>query len=116
MALAYVLGAITITVILAGVAVVVLARIYHSGASNGGRRSPTLRAKATVLGKRTDEVTHHNAAFASITTKYYYVTFDLGNGDTMELSTDKHTYKDDNIGKSGTLVYKGSKFINFVKS
>lgn len=115
MALAYVLGAITITVILTGVAFLLLARIYHSGTSSGGRRSPTLRAKATVLGKRTDEVTHHNAAFASITTKYHYITFDLGNGDTIELLTNKHIYRENNIGKSGTLVYKGSKFVNFVK-
>ena len=113
MALAYVLGAITFVVVLTVVAVIILGRVFHSGVSTGGRRAPLVSAKATIIGKRADEVHRGNSAMGTINTKYYYVTFDLDNGDTMELLTNKRLYNESNIGKVGTLSYKGSKFVAF---
>lgn len=96
------------------VGAILLYRVFSSGST--GRKAPILKVPATVLGKRFDEVTRGSSAMGTITTtKYYYITFDLGNGDTIELLADKETFQDDNVGKSGILTYKGTKFLGFIK-
>ena len=111
MALFIVLGG----VLLAAVGIIILGRVFTVG-TVGGRRVPVQKKCATILGKRKEEIMRGTGGMGALMHTRYYITFDLGDGDTIELFADKELFNDSNIGKSGILTFKGSKYIGFIEN
>ena len=99
------------SIILAIVGVVVLFRVFSIGMFNRRKLSAT-QAKATVIGKRMQEV-GYGSPMGGVYHNRYYATFDLGNSDTIELAVDKSFSEKIEVGNVGTLFFKGDKYLNF---
>ena len=63
---------------------------------------------ATVLNKRKQDMLRSSGVYTN-----YFILFDLGNGDRLEMPVGKWLYKKSPIGKKGILTYKGGLFISF---
>ena len=74
------------------------------------RNAPQLKVSAGVVVKRTS-VSHHNN-FAST---HYYVTFEVESGYRMEFAVDGPVYGMLAEGDVGSLTFKGSEFVDFVR-
>lgn len=90
-----------------GVAFTLLSRVFFAGSATFVK-TKTRRTDATVLGKRKKDMYRSSGIYTN-----YFITFDLGHGDKLELPVTKKVWRQDNIGKSGVLTYKGEIFINF---
>ena len=92
------------------VSVILLSRITFYGAVSSIRSKPK-EASATILNKRKQDMMRSSGVYTN-----YFMLFDLGGGDKLELPINKKLFKADNIGKSGTLIYKGGIFISFTEA
>ena len=99
------------SIILAIVGVVVLFRVFSIGVFNKRKLSAT-QAKATVIGKRMQEVSR-GSPMGGVYHNRYYATFDLGNDDTIEMAVNKSFSKKFDVGNTGTLFFKGDKYLSF---
>lgn len=99
------------SVILLVVGIIVLFRVFSVGTINK-RKLSTTQAKATVVGKRMQEV-RRGSPTGTVWHKRYYATFDLGNDDTIEMAVDKSFSKKFEVGDKGTLFFKGDKYLIF---
>ena len=63
---------------------------------------------ATVLNRRKQDMLRSSGIYTN-----YFILFDLGKGDRLELPVGKQLYKKCHIGKEGILTYKGELFISF---
>ena len=93
-------------IIILALVLVLLARALFSGTFTF-IKTKTKKASATVLGKRKKEI------LGRLIRTVYFIRFDLGNGDSIELPVNKKLFYKENVGKSGVLTYKGSYFIDF---
>ena len=99
------------SIILAMVGVVVLFRVFSIGVFNKRKLSAT-QAKATVIGKRMQEGSR-GSPMGGVYHNRYYATFDLGNDDTIEMAVNKSFSKKFDVGNTGTLFFKGDKYLSF---
>jgi hypothetical protein len=76
--------------------------------------APRISVPARVVTKRTEvSGTHSHIHNHSHTSTYYYVTFELGSRDRVELPMYGHEYGMLIEGDQGILTFKGDEFIDF---
>ena len=90
-------------------AIVLLFRVIFAG-SHTFVKTPKKQLRATIFGKRSRDVFRASGVYTN-----YFITFELGEGDYIELSVDKKLFKEENIGVRGILTYKGNIFLSFVE-
>ena len=87
--------------------------------------SPRLTEDVLITGKRTDTRRHSNANMGDITgahgyhssfTTWYYVTFQLENGQRKELQVRGTVYGQLAEGDRGKLTWQGTRFVDFERS
>ena len=87
---------------------------------NKNNRSPRLTVPATIVAKRTNYTRHrHNGAgnhhhYHTSTT--YYVTFEVGSGDRMELNMAGTEYGLLIEGDRGMLTFQGTRYLGFERT
>lgn len=90
------------------VGITLLSRVFFAGSVSFVKtKSKTVPAK--ILNKRKKDMLRASGVYTN-----FFMLFDLGNGDKLELPINKKLYKKDNLGKTGMLTYKGGIFVNFV--
>ena len=100
-------------VLVMGVFVVTIAR--GIGQWNKNNNSPRITVPATVVSKRTHVSRHHHAGehHHSHTSTSYYVTFQVGSGDRMELHVPGTEYGLLVEGDQGDLSFQGTRYLGF---
>lgn len=85
-------------------------------------QSPRLTVEATVVAKRmnVEHHHHHNAGDATgahghhtLTSAYYYVTFQVESGDRMEFHVSGSEYGMLVEGDKGKLMFQGTRYLSF---
>ena len=85
-------------------------------------QSPRLTVEATVVAKRmnVEHHNHHNATDATgahghhtLTSMYYYVTFQVESGDRMEFHVSGSEYGMLVEGDKGKLMFQGTRYLSF---
>lgn len=85
-------------------------------------QSPRLTVEATVVAKRVnvEHHHHHNAGDATgahghhtLTSMYYYVTFQVESGDRMEFHVSGSEYGMLVEGDKGKLMFQGTRYLSF---
>lgn len=85
-------------------------------------QSPRLTIEATVVAKRmnVEHHHHHNATDATgahghhtLTSTYYYVTFQVESGDRMEFHVSGSEYGMLVEGDKGKLMFQGTRYLSF---
>lgn len=82
-------------------------------------QSPRLTVEATVVAKRmnVEHHNHHNATGAhghhTLTSTYYYVTFQVESGDRMEFHVSGSEYGMLVEGDKGKLMFQGTRYLSF---
>ena len=85
-------------------------------------QSPRLTVEATVVAKRmnVEHHNHHNATDATgahghhtLTSTYYYVTFQVESGDRMEFHVSGSEYGMLVEGDKGKLMFQGTRYLSF---
>ena len=71
--------------------------------------SPILTEDAVIVGRRTD------VSGMDHTSTYYFATFQLGNGDRLELALKGTEYGMLAEGDRGKLTYQGTRYLSFVR-
>lgn len=99
---------IGIPLILFGVGIFFLVKIFFLPAFSSGRKREAQTVTASVLGKREEFLTNTTGMYS-----LYYVTFSLGENDKIELKVSKSEYKDLNHMDKVQLTHKGDKLVNF---
>ncbi len=99
---------IGIPLIIFGIGVFFLVKIFFLPPFNSGRRKQTQTVLASVLGKR-EEVMHNPTGLYSL----YFVTFVFGENDKIELKTTKSEYKSLDYMDKVELTHKGEKLISY---
>lgn len=82
---------------------------------NKNNHSPRITVPVTIVAKRTN-VSRHNRAgdhHHSHTSTSYYVTFELGSGDRMELHVPGTEYGLLVEGDKGNLSFQGTRYLGF---
>ncbi len=87
--------------------------------------SPRLTEEALITGKRTDMRHHSHANMGDMTgargyhssfATWYYVTFQMENGQRKELQVRGSVYGQLAEGDRGKLTYQGTRFVDFERS
>lgn len=65
--------------------------------------TPTEIRRAVIISKETLDTTH------------YYVVFEFDNGDRKKFAVEKDTASEWIVNDTGTVKYKGSNFVNFIR-
>ena len=97
-----------IPLIIIGIGVVFLLKIFFFPAFFSGRKKVTQTVTARVLGKR-EEVMHNPTGMYYL----YYVTFTFGENEKIELKMTKSEYKQLDYMDKIELTHKGDKLVNF---
>ena len=100
---------IGIPLILFGIGIFFLVKIFFLPAFSSGRKKQTQTVIASVLGKR-EELLQNPTGIYSL----YYVTFTLAENEKIELKTTKSEYNSLNYKDKVQLTHKGEKLINYV--
>lgn len=100
-------------VLVIGVFVVTIVRSI--GEWNKNNNSPRITVPVTIVAKRTNVSRHHRAGdhHHSHTSTSYYVTFQLGSGDRMELHVPGTEYGLLVEGDKGNLSFQGTRYLGF---
>jgi len=82
---------------------------------NKNNHSPRITVPVTIVSKRTNVSRHHRAGdhHHSRTSTSYYVTFELGSGDRMELHVPGTEYGLLVEGDKGNLSFQGTRYLGF---
>lgn len=88
-------------------AAILFFRVLFSG-SHTFVKSEKKQVRAKILGKRFQDRMRASGVYTN-----YFITFELGESDRLELPVNKKLFKKENIGKCGILTYKGGVFISF---
>ena len=99
-----------------GVFVVTIVR--GIGQWNKNNNSPRITVPVTIVSKRTHVSRHHHARehHHSHTSTSYYVTFQLGSGDRMELHVPGTEYGLLVEGDNGNLSFQGTRYLGFERA
>lgn len=98
---------ILILIIFVSIAAILMSRIIFAG-SVTFLKNKAKSVPATVLNKRKQDMFRTSGLYTN-----YFILFDLGNNDRMELPVNKRLYRQSAIGQKGILTYKGGLFISF---
>lgn len=86
---------------------------------NQNNHSPRLTVPATIVAKRTNVTRHHHGGAGGHhhhhTSTSYYVTFQFGGGDRMELLVSGSEYGMLMEGDQGDLSFQGTRYLGFVR-
>ena len=77
---------------------------------NQNNHSPRLTVPAVIVAKRTNVIRHHHGHHTSTS---YYVTFQFGGGDRMELLVSGSEYGMLMEGDQGDLSFQGTRYLGF---
>ncbi len=96
----------------------VFGSIIYSGINIAkNKRKPIIPVKAKIVSKRTQvrggHVSHNNMHAHRHARTYYYATFELENGERMELAIPLHEAGYIVEGDSGILSFQGDLFVKF---
>lgn len=100
-------------VLVVGIFVVTIVR--GIGEWNKNNHSPRITVPVTIVSKRTHVSRHHHAGehHHSHASTSYYVTFQLGSGDRMELHIPGTEYGLLVEGDKGNLSFQGTRYLGF---
>ena len=86
---------------------------------NQNNHSPRLTVPAVIVAKRTNVTRHHHSGAGGHhhhhTSTSYYVTFQFGGGDRMELLVSGSEYGMLMEGDQGDLSFQGTRYLSFVR-
>ena len=86
---------------------------------NQNNHSPRLTVPAVIVAKRTNVTRHHHSGAGGHhhhhTSTSYYVTFQFGGGDRMELLVSGSEYVMRVEGDQGDLSFQGTRYLSFVR-
>ena len=86
---------------------------------NQNNHSPRLTVPAVIVAKRTNVTRHHHSGAGGHhhhhTSTSYYVTFQFGGGDRMELLVSGSEYGMLVEGDHGDLSFQGTRYLSFVR-
>ena len=86
---------------------------------NQNNHSPRLTVPAVIVAKRTNVTRHHHSGAGGHhhhhTSTAYYVTFQFGGGDRMELLVSGSEYGMLVEGDQGDLSFQGTRYLSFVR-
>lgn len=86
---------------------------------NQNNHSPRLTVPAVIVAKRTNVTRHHHGGAGGHhhhhTSTSYYVTFQFGGGDRMELLVSGSEYGMLVEGDQGDLSFQGTRYLSFVR-
>ena len=86
---------------------------------NQNRHSARLTVPAVIVAKRTNVTRHHHSGAGGHhhhhTSTSYYVTFQFGGGDRMELLVSGSEYGMLVEGDQGDLSFQGTRYLSFVR-
>lgn len=99
---------IAIVIVVIAIAIVLISRVFFAG-SITFVKTKSKTVSAVVLNKRKKDMLRSSGVYTN-----YFMLFDLGNNDKLELPINKKLYKRTELGQKGTLTYKGGYFISFV--
>ncbi|WP_070000628.1 DUF2500 domain-containing protein [Cellulosilyticum sp. I15G10I2] len=81
------------------------------------KRKPIIPVRAKVVAKRTQvrggHTSHNDMHGHTLSSTYYYATFELENGERMELAIPSHQIGYIVEGDTGILNFQGSLFVKF---
>ena len=77
--------------------------------------SPVLTVPATIVDMRRN-THHHHHKHGHHHSHSYHVTFELENGERMELRIKRQEYNELTLGDRGTLTHQGTRFIGFQRA
>ena len=77
--------------------------------------SPVLTVPATIVDMRR-KTHHHHHKHGHHHSHSYHVTFELENGERMELRIKRQEYNELTLGDRGTLTHQGTRFIGFQRA
>lgn len=84
---------------------------------NQNNHSPRLTVPAVIVAKRTNVIRHHHGGVGGHhhhhTSTSYYVTFQFGGGDRMELLVSGSEYGILVEGDQGDLSFQGTRYLGF---
>lgn len=84
---------------------------------NQNNHSPRLTVPATIVAKRANVTRHHHGGAGGHhhhhTSTSYYVTFQFGGGDRMELLVSGSEYGMLTEGDQGDLSFRGTRYLGF---
>lgn len=84
---------------------------------NQNNHSPRLTVPAVIVAKRTNVIRHHHGGAGGHhhhhTSTSYYVTFQFGGGDRMELLVSGSEYGMLMEGDQGDLSFRGTRYLGF---
>ena len=84
---------------------------------NQNNHSPRLTVPAVIVAKRTNVIRHHHGGAGGHhhhhTSTSYYVTFQFGGGDRMELLVSGSEYGMLTEGDQGDLSFRGTRYLGF---
>ena len=84
---------------------------------NQNNHSPRLTVPAVIVAKRTNVIRHHHGGAGGHhhhhTSPSYYVTFQFGGGDRMELLVSGSEYGMLMEGDQGDLSFQGARYLGF---
>ncbi len=84
---------------------------------NQNNHSPRLTVPAVIVAKRTNVIRHHHGGVGGHhhhhTSTSYYVTFQFGGGDRMELLVSGSEYGMLMEGDQGDLSFQGTRYLGF---
>jgi hypothetical protein len=91
-------------------------RVFESVAQQieADNRAPQVQVMARVLSRR--QSFHHSSVGSHHAYSGYYVTFELDNGDRMELHLSGQEYGLLIEGDTGVLTYQGSRYVRFERN
>lgn len=100
--------------------IIIFSLIKNISQNNKNNNSPQLSSEATVVTKRTDVSHRHhntsvNSGMMSISSTTYYVTFEFPSGDRMEFCVSDYEFGMMVEGDRGTLTFKGTRYISFLR-
>ena len=86
---------------------------------NQNNHSPRLTVPAVIVAKRTNVTRHHHSGAGGHhhhhTSTSYYVTFQFGGGDRIELLVSGSEYGMLVEGDQGDLSFQGTRYLSFVR-
>lgn len=112
----YTISFISMFCIIIGLSLIIVIRQWWKN-----RCSPLIVTQATVIDKRIEEHYIRSKRSAGIgyrtrKVRIYYITFNLEGGENIELRTNEIEYSELQYNDYGRLTFKGSKYMEFVKS
>lgn len=100
-----------------GVIIFLIAKSIKQNMYNN--KQPIIPVQAKIVTKRTDVSHHHHGTSDNMhhsSSTWYYATFEMNNGERMELQVPSREFGMLVEGDEGTLEFQGTRFISFTRT